>query len=232
MKCNSALSITNCNMGCMMGKKANKPEENSSDQQSIGKKSGKSKNSMKNKSNNFVPEKLFTTGDIMHITGLGRQTLHTYRQLGIIIPAKRNEKGRWFYEISVFERIKRILRWQRHRALTEVAKILNQYDKKKHIKKLGILLEEDEEPKIDDPLHPPKFYTIGEIIQITGLTRQVIHNYIVQGLVKEIGRTKSGHRLFDEVVFVRIKMITRYKEHRTLDEVKKILDITFNKKNM
>ena len=179
---------------------------------------------------NVIPEKMFTTGDIMHITGLGRQTLHTYRQLGLIKPIKRNDKGRWFYDISVFERIKRILRWQRHRALTEVAKILQKYDDNKKAKKLGILSIEDEKPKIDDPLHPPKFYTIGEIIQVTGLTRQVVHNYIVQGLIKEVGRTESGHRLFDEEVFARIKLITRYKEHRTLDEVKKILDATFSKK--
>ena len=179
---------------------------------------------------NYVPEKSYTTGDIMQITGLGRQTLHTYRQLGLIKPIKRNEKGRWFYDITVFERIKRILRWQRHRALTEVAKILTKYDENKKVKKLGILSDEDEKPKIDDPLHPPKFYTIGEIIQITGLTRQVVHNYIVQGLIKEVGRTQSGHRLFDEEVYARIKLITRYKEHRTLDEVKKILDVTFAKK--
>ena len=210
-----------------MGKKANEPEEHSSEKQSKIKDKAKSKRNQRIILKNFIPEKLFTTGDIMQITGLGRQTLHTYRQLGLIIPAKRNEKGRWFYEITVFERIKRILRWQRHRALTEVAKILTQYDKKKQCKQLGILTEEDENPKIEDPLHPPKFYTIGEIIQITGITRQVVHNYIVQGLIKEIGRTKSGHRLFDDVIFERIKLITRYKEHRTLDEVKKMLDITF-----
>ncbi|MCD4656840.1 MAG: MerR family DNA-binding transcriptional regulator [Planctomycetes bacterium] len=213
-----------------MGKKAKKPDEHSSDKPIESKKTGKSKSI--NNINKFIPEKLYTTGDIMQFTGLGRQTLHTYRQLGLIIPAKRNDKGRWFYDISIFERIKRILRWQRHRALTEVAKILTQYDKKKNSKQLGIMPKENEEPKIDDPLHPPKFYTIGEIIQITGLTRQVIHNYIVQGLISEVGRTKSGHRLFNEVVFERIKMITRYKEHRTLDEVKKILDISFKKKNM
>ena len=210
-----------------MGKKDKEPEEHTSGKQSNIRKKAKSKRMQSIKNNNFIPDKLFTTGDIMQITGLGRQTLHTYRQLGLIIPAKRNEKGRWFYEITVFERIKRVLRWQRHRALTEVAKILTQYDKKTHSKQLGILIAEDENPIIEDPLHPPKFYTIGEIIQITGLTRQVIHNYIVQGLIKEIGRTKSGHRLFDDIVFERIKMITRYKEHRTLDEVKKMLDISF-----
>ena len=84
--------------------------------------------------------------------------------------------------------------------------------------------------KIEDPLHPPKYYSIGEVMQITGLTRQVLHNYIIHGLLNECGRTQSGHRLFDEKIFERVKMIQRYKEHRTLDEVKSLIDKMFNEK--
>ncbi len=193
-------------------------------QKSTKKKKNSGKSRAKSQSVISSREKLYTTGDLINITGLGRQTLHTYRQMGLIEPVKKSDKGRWFYDVSVFAQIKRILRWHRHRALTEVVKINQKFKTDAKAKAKGVLINEDEKPKIDDPLHPPKFYTIGEVIQITGFTRQVLHNYIVQGLLKEAGRTPKGHRLFDESVFARIKVIQRLKEHRTIDEVKKLLD--------
>lgn len=71
---------------------------------------------------------------------------------------------------------------------------------------------------------PPKRYKVGEIMRHTGLSRQTIHNYTMLGLLKPIERTESGHRLYDESVFDRIKKIELMKLHRTLQEVKEALD--------
>lgn len=71
---------------------------------------------------------------------------------------------------------------------------------------------------------PPKLYKIGEVMRYTNLSRQTVHNYTVMGLITEAERTPSGHRLYDEEVFERIARIERLKRHRTLQEVKVLLD--------
>jgi DNA-binding transcriptional MerR regulator len=71
---------------------------------------------------------------------------------------------------------------------------------------------------------PPKRYKVGEIMRHTGLSRQTIHNYTMLGLITPIERTESGHRLYDESVFDRIRKIEMMKIHRTLQEIKEHLD--------
>lgn len=71
---------------------------------------------------------------------------------------------------------------------------------------------------------PPKRYKVGEIMRHTGLSRQTIHNYTMLGLIAPVERTDSGHRLYDEAVFDRIRMIEMMKRHRTLQEIKEHLD--------
>jgi DNA-binding transcriptional MerR regulator len=71
---------------------------------------------------------------------------------------------------------------------------------------------------------PPKRYKVGEIMRHTGLSRQTIHNYTMLGLITPIERTESGHRLYDENVFDRIRKIEMMKIHRTLQEIKEHLD--------
>ncbi|MCC6463756.1 MAG: MerR family transcriptional regulator [Planctomycetes bacterium] len=71
---------------------------------------------------------------------------------------------------------------------------------------------------------PPKLYKVGEIMRHTGLSRQTIHNYTMLGLIKPAERTESGHRLYDETVFDRIRRIELMKVHRTLDEIRQTLD--------
>ena len=73
-------------------------------------------------------------------------------------------------------------------------------------------------------MKPNKLYKIGEVMEYSGLSRQTIHNYTVLGLIIEEKRTDSGHRLYPENVFDRIKRIEMLKRHRTLKEVKEILD--------
>lgn len=71
---------------------------------------------------------------------------------------------------------------------------------------------------------PPKRYKVGEIMRHTGLSRQTIHNYTMLGLIAPVERTDSGHRLYGEEVFDRIRMIEMMKRHRTLQEIKEHLD--------
>jgi MerR family mercuric resistance operon transcriptional regulator len=70
---------------------------------------------------------------------------------------------------------------------------------------------------------PQKLFKIGEVMRYSGLSRQTIHNYTVLGLIQEAERTESGHRLYDENVFERLKAIEDLKKTKTLAEVREIL---------
>lgn len=71
---------------------------------------------------------------------------------------------------------------------------------------------------------PKKLFKIGEVMRYTGLSRQTIHNYTMMGLIQEAERTESGHRLYSEDVFERLEKIEMLKRHRTLREVKEMLE--------
>lgn len=71
---------------------------------------------------------------------------------------------------------------------------------------------------------PKKLYKIGEVMRYTGLSRQTVHNYTMMGLIREAERTDSGHRLYTEDVFERLQKIEMLKRHRTLREVKEMLE--------
>ncbi len=70
---------------------------------------------------------------------------------------------------------------------------------------------------------PRKLFKVGEIMRHTKLSRQTVHNYTMLGLIKPAERTDSGHRLYGEEVFDRIKKIELLKLHHTLDEVRTML---------
>ena len=71
---------------------------------------------------------------------------------------------------------------------------------------------------------PPKLYKIGEVMKYSGLSRQTLHNYTMLGLISPVTRTDSGHRLYGAPVFARLKRIEMLKRHRTLTEVKELLE--------
>ena len=69
------------------------------------------------------------------------------------------------------------------------------------------------------------YFKIGEVIEHSGLSRQVIHNYTQLELINEAKRTPSGHRLYSEEVFERLKRIKKLQaEGKTLMEIKKTLN--------
>lgn len=70
---------------------------------------------------------------------------------------------------------------------------------------------------------PRKLYKVGEIMRHTNLSRQTIHNYTMLGLIHADERTESGHRLYGEEVFDRIRKIEMLKRHRTLNEIRELL---------
>ncbi|RME73223.1 MAG: MerR family DNA-binding transcriptional regulator [Planctomycetota bacterium] len=77
----------------------------------------------------------------------------------------------------------------------------------------------------DRPIGPPprKLYKIGEVMQYSGLSRQTIHNYTTMELITEAERTPSGHRLYGEEVFERLRRITELKKTHTLGEIRELL---------
>ena len=78
---------------------------------------------------------------------------------------------------------------------------------------------------------PRKLFKVGEIMRHTKLSRQTVHNYTMLGLIKPAERTDSGHRLYGEEVFDRIKKIEMLKRHHTLEEVRNMLQAEDEKKS-
>jgi DNA-binding transcriptional MerR regulator len=56
---------------------------------------------------------------------------------------------------------------------------------------------------------PKKLYSVGEVVKQSGISRQVLHNYTVLGLLRVAERTPTNRRYYDEAVFRRIKLIRK-----------------------
>ena len=64
-------------------------------------------------------------------------------------------------------------------------------------------------------------YKTGEVLDKTGISRQVLQQYITMGLVKEEGQTEGGHRIFGENTIKRIRLIKKLnKSGYTLRDIK------------
>jgi len=68
-----------------------------------------------------------------------------------------------------------------------------------------------------------RLYRIGEVARFSGLSRQILHNYTIFGLITEEERTPGGYRLYGEDVFERLRTIAELKANHTLREIKAIL---------
>lgn len=68
-----------------------------------------------------------------------------------------------------------------------------------------------------------KLFKIGEVAEYGGLSRQTVNYYTVVGILREAGRTKAGHRLYDESVFDDIELLRELKPSKTLREIAGIL---------
>ena len=54
------------------------------------------------------PRKLFKIGELMHYTGLSRQTIHNYTVFGLIREEARTPSGHRLYDEAVFETLARV----------------------------------------------------------------------------------------------------------------------------
>jgi DNA-binding transcriptional MerR regulator len=71
------------------------------------------------------PKKLWKVGDLIRHTGLTRQTLHNWCQLGLICEVEQTPGGHRLFDDAVFARIERIQRLkQRGKRLQEIAELL------------------------------------------------------------------------------------------------------------
>lgn len=71
---------------------------------------------------------------------------------------------------------------------------------------------------------PPKRYKIGELAEFSGLSRQTLHNYTQWGLIRAVGWTAGGHRLYDETVFARLARILQWRSRFTVEQMRDWLE--------
>ncbi|KPJ62390.1 MAG: hypothetical protein AMS15_04075 [Planctomycetes bacterium DG_23] len=53
----------------------------------------------------------------------------------------------------------------------------------------------------------PRLYNTGEVAKRSGLSQQVIYNYLNMNLIKEKKKTPAGRFLFDSSIFKRLELI-------------------------
>ena len=84
------------------------------------------------------PKKFWKVGDLIRHTGLTRQTLHNWCQLGLICEVEQTPGGHRLFDDSVFPRLERIQRLrQRGRRLIEIAELLERERARKAGKEQG-----------------------------------------------------------------------------------------------
>jgi MerR family transcriptional regulator, copper efflux regulator len=69
--------------------------------------------------------------------------------------------------------------------------------------------------------------TIGQLAELTGLSRKSIRYYEKEGLIPEAERSLSDYRLYDSAIVTRLRFIQKAKTIGfTLEEVRRILELT------
>jgi len=64
--------------------------------------------------------KCFCPGELVRYTPFSRQTIHNYTTMGLIQEASWTEGGHRLYDISVFERLSKILELRKTKTLAEI----------------------------------------------------------------------------------------------------------------
>ena len=77
----------------------------------------------------FKPKKMYSVGEIIRILKenkikLSRQTIHNYTMMSLISEAERTPAGHRLYAEEVFENLRKIEMWKRHRTLKEIKQML------------------------------------------------------------------------------------------------------------
>src|SRR4030043_1692374 len=72
-----------------------------------------------------IPAKLYRIGELVHSTPFSRQTIHNYTIMGLIREAQWTEGGHRLYDVSVFERLSKIIELKKTKTLWEIRRILS-----------------------------------------------------------------------------------------------------------
>jgi DNA-binding transcriptional MerR regulator len=68
-----------------------------------------------------------------------------------------------------------------------------------------------------------ELFKTAQLVKRSGLTRQIIYEYITYGLIKEEAKTEAEHRLFSERTLKQIKLIRELAAHGySLREIREI----------
>ncbi|MFC1671768.1 MerR family transcriptional regulator [Planctomycetota bacterium] len=63
----------------------------------------------------------------------------------------------------------------------------------------------------------------GDVLKITGISRQMLQQYIVMGLIREKEKTKGGHRKFGRETIKKIRLIQQLnKSGYTLRDIREV----------
>jgi DNA-binding transcriptional MerR regulator len=68
----------------------------------------------------IAPTKLYRIGELVRYTPFSRQTIHNYTTMGLIHEASWTEGGHRLYDVSVFERLSKILELRKTKTLSEI----------------------------------------------------------------------------------------------------------------
>ncbi len=68
-----------------------------------------------------------------------------------------------------------------------------------------------------------RLYKTADVVKRSGFTRQMIYTYTTMGLISEVEKTATGHKLYDESVFRILHLIHNLHERGyTLRDIKQI----------
>ena len=67
-----------------------------------------------------VPTKLYRIGELVRYTPFSRQTIHNYTTMGLIQETDWTEGGHRLYDVSVFEKLSKILELRKTKTLSEI----------------------------------------------------------------------------------------------------------------
>lgn len=71
-------------------------------------------------------EKLYKVGELVRYSGLSRQTIHNYTQMGLIRETERTPGGHRLYSEGVFEILERIKKLKKNHTLKEIRELFEQ----------------------------------------------------------------------------------------------------------
>lgn len=70
---------------------------------------------------------------------------------------------------------------------------------------------------------PPGLLTTGEVMERSGLSRQVLYQYTAMGLIREAHTTPAGYRLYPESALRHLEIVKELKETGyTLRDIKEL----------